>query len=174
MPRGDQKKRVVRWRRSYRESDARQWHVYCTLYGTTHRNRYSLMTLGMCREPCTHHVIISLISHLSLNSEGRWGTTDDFATNFLYFSLFSTALWDFANSRPVHSLMLSSHLFFRTPCFLPPFIVPCKMVLARPDEWETTISLQCASLCNGQEVFVCSDFLLDLGTDFLVGNMVFV
>ena len=30
----------------------------------------------------------------------------------IFFSLFSTALWDLANSRPVHSLMLSSHLFF--------------------------------------------------------------
>ena len=29
------------------------------------------------------------------------------------WSLFSTALWDLANSRPVHSLMLSCHLFFR-------------------------------------------------------------
>ena len=28
----------------------------------------------------------------SLNREGRWGTTDDFATSFLHFSLFSTAL----------------------------------------------------------------------------------
>ena len=35
-----------------------------------------------------------------------------------------------ANSRPVHSLMLSSHLFFCLPCLLPPFTVPCKMVLA--------------------------------------------
>ena len=30
--------------------------------------------------------------HQSLNREGRWDTTDDFATSFLYFSLFSTAL----------------------------------------------------------------------------------
>ena len=30
--------------------------------------------------------------HQSLNREGRWGTTDDFATSFLHFSLFSTAL----------------------------------------------------------------------------------
>ena len=34
--------------------------------------------------------------------------------------------------------------------------------------------LQSASLYDGQEVFVWSDCLLDLGTDFLVGNMVFV
>ena len=31
-----------------------------------------------------------------------------------------------------------------------------------------------ASLYDRQEVFVWSDCLLDLGTDFLVGNMVFV
>ena len=34
------------------------------------------------------------------------------------------------------------------------------------------ILLQLASLYNGQEVSVWSDCLLDLGTDFLVGNMV--
>ena len=38
-----------------------------------------------------------------------------------------------------------------------------------------SISLQFASLYDGQEVFLWSDCLLDLlGTDFLVGNMVFV
>ena len=68
--------------------------------------------------------------HLSLNCEGRWGTTDNFATNFLHFFLSSTAFWDLPNSRPVHSLRLSSHLFLCLPCLLPPFTVPCKMVLA--------------------------------------------
>ena len=38
--------------------------------------------------------------HQSLNHEGRWGTTDDLATSFLHFSLFSTALWDLPNARP--------------------------------------------------------------------------
>ena len=66
--------------------------------------------------------------HQSLNSEGRWGTADDFTISFLHFS---------ANSRPVHSLILSFHLIFCLPCLLPPFTVPCKMVLARPDERET-------------------------------------
>ena len=60
--------------------------------------------------------------HQSLSREGRWGTTDDFATSFLHFSLFSTALWDLPNSRHVHSLTLSSYLF-RLPCLLPPFTV---------------------------------------------------
>ena len=76
-------------------------------------------------------------AHQSFNREGHWGTTDDFATSFLHFSLFYTALWDLPNSRPVHSPMLSSHLVLYLPCLLPPFTVPCKMVLARPDERET-------------------------------------
>ena len=37
-----------------------------------------------------------------------------------------------------------------------------------------TIPLQFASLYDGQEVFAWSNCLLDLDTDFLVGNMVFV
>ena len=82
-------------------------------------------------------IIISHHHHLFLNCECRWGTTDNFATNFPYFSLFSTAFWDLPNSRPVHSLTLSSHLFLCLPCLLLPFTVPCKMVLARPDERET-------------------------------------
>ena len=86
--------------------------------------------LANFQNPEHHH-------HQSLNCKGCWRTTDDFATSFLHFSLFSTALWDLANSRPVHSLMLSSHLFLCLPCLLPPFTVPCKMVLARPDERET-------------------------------------
>ena len=57
-------------------------------------------------------ITIIIIIYLSLNREGRWGTTDDFATSFLHFSLFSTALWNLANSGPVNFLMLSSHLFF--------------------------------------------------------------
>ena len=85
----------------------------------------------------TKHKTIHHHHHQPLNREGRWGTTDDFATSFLHFSLFSTALWDLPNSRPVQSLMLSSHLFLCLPCLLPPFTVPCKMVLARPAEWET-------------------------------------
>ena len=86
-----------------------------------------------------HSLVMGDISshRLSLNNKGCWGTTDDCVTSFLHFSLLSTALWDLANSRPVHSLMLSSHLFLCLLCLLPPFTMPCKMVLARPDEWET-------------------------------------
>ena len=112
-------------------------HSACTV-GLVARFCRSLLSPG--KAPRISHgrnPIRTILSHLHLNREGRWGTADDFATRFLYFSLFSTALWDLANSRPVHSLMLSSHLFLCLLCLLPPFTVPCKMVLARPDERET-------------------------------------
>ena len=92
-----------------------------------------------CRQQPLEHIcmITSSSSHLFLNHKGCWCTTDDFATIFHHFSMFCTALWDLPNSRPVHSLMLPSHLFLCLPCLLPPFTVPCKMVLARPDERKT-------------------------------------
>ena len=113
--------------------------------------------------------------HQSLNREGRWGTTDDFATSFLHFSLFSTALWDLPNSRPVHTLMLSSHPLPLFALSTSPF--HCALQDGFGQTWWTenmTIPLQFASLYDRQEIFVWSNCLLDLGTDFLVGNMVFV
>ena len=95
----------------------------------TKRKTYKLLPLN------THHH--NHHHHLSLSHKGRWGTTDDFTTSFLHFSLFSTAFRDLANSRLVHSLMLSSHLFLCLACLFPPFTEPCKMVLARPDDRET-------------------------------------
>ena len=59
--------------------------------------------------------------HLSLNREGRWGTTDDFTSGFLHLSVFSTALWDLANSWTAHSVVLSSHLFLCLPCLYAQF-----------------------------------------------------
>ena len=56
---------------------------------------------------------------------------------FSILFLFSTALLDLENSRPVNSLMLSSHLFLCLPCLFPPFTVFYKVLLARPDERET-------------------------------------
>ena len=66
------------------------------------------------------------LSHLFLNREGRWGTTEDFATSFLHFSLFFTALSDLANFRPVHYLMLSSTS--SSVCFV---FFPLSLCLAR-------------------------------------------
>ena len=86
-----------------------------------HHFLYSYIPLSSLPPLLHTTVIIHHHHHQSLNREGRWGTTNDFATSFLHFSLFSTALWDLPNSRPVHCLMLSSHLFLCRPCLLPPF-----------------------------------------------------
>ena len=52
-----------------------------------------------------------------LTLEGRRGTTDEFATIRFLLDLFSAALVELAKSIPVHSLILSSHLFFCLPLF---------------------------------------------------------
>ena len=68
---------------------------------------------------------------------GRRGTTDEFATIHFHLDLFSAALVELAKSIPVHSLILSSHLFFCLPLFLFPFTVPCRIVFAKPEDLET-------------------------------------
>ena len=118
---------------------------------------------------CHHH------HHLSLNHEGRWDTTDDFTTSFLHFSLFSTALWDLVKSRPVHSLKVVFLPLSLSALSSSPF--HCALQDDFGQTWwegDMSIPLKSASLYDGQEVFAWSNCLLDLGMDFLVGNMVFV
>ena len=73
-----------------------------------------------------------LISSQSLNLGGCWGTTDDVATIPFHPSLSSAGL----RESPLHSLMLSSHLFFCLPLLLVPFTVPCRIVFAMPEDLE--------------------------------------
>ena len=68
---------------------------------------------------------------------------------------------DFRQTRPLITRKTAASLFLF--CFLIPFLSIGPMIV-----------LCFGSLYNGQEVFVWSDCLLELGTDFLVGNMVFV
>ena len=62
----------------------------------------------------------------------RWGATDDLATSSLHSSRLSAFLMAAPNVMPVHSGMLSSHLFFCLPRLLPPCTLPCRIVLASP------------------------------------------
>ena len=71
----------------------------------------------------------------SLNLGGRRGTTNDVATIPFHPSLSSATLRESPNPIPVHSLILSSHLFC-LPLFLAPFTVPCRIVFAMPEELE--------------------------------------
>ena len=84
--------------------------------------------------PPPEHIII--ISYQSLNLGGRRGTTDDVATIPFHPSLSSAALRESPNPIPVHSLMLSSHLFFCPPRLLAPFTVSCRIVFAMPEDLE--------------------------------------
>ena len=107
--------------------------------------------------------------HFPITRKDRWGTIDDFLTSSLHVSLFSIALWESANSIPVHSLMLSSHLFFCLPLHLPPLTVPCKIVFARPDDRDTR-PLQFMLLNCCKKVVIWSDGLFDLAADSFVSN----
>ena len=68
-----------------------------------------------------------LISSQSLNLGDRRGTTDDVATIPFHPSLSSAALRESPNPIPVHSLMLSSHLFFCLPLFLALSLSPAEL-----------------------------------------------
>ena len=52
-------------------------------------------------------------------------------TNFLQFTAFRSTLF---HSRPVHSSVLSSHRFPSLPLRHPPCTVPCRIILASPDD----------------------------------------
>ena len=77
-----------------------------------------------------------LISSQSLNLGGHRGTTDDIAAIPFHPSPSSAALRESPNSIPVHSLMLSSNLFFCLPLLLAPFTVPCRIVFIMPEDRE--------------------------------------
>ena len=72
--------------------------------------------------------------YLSRSLADRCGTTVDFTTSFLHSSRFSAFRSVMFHGRPVHSLMLSSHRFLCLPLRLPPWTVPCRIVLASPDD----------------------------------------
>ena len=78
--------------------------------------------------------LLHLHLHLSRSLADRWDTTGDFTINFLHSSRFSAFRSMMLNSRPVHSLMLSSHRFLCLPLRLPSCPVPCRIVLASPDD----------------------------------------
>ena len=120
---------------------------------------------------CAH--VRTLLHHLHLPLNRRWGTTGDFTTSVHHFSLFSTALWDLANSRPVHSLLLSSRLFLSARSFFPFHCALQDSFLPDLMRGDMTLPLQFASLYDGHDVSVWFYCLLDLGADFLVGNVVF-
>ena len=124
--------------------------------------------------PLRERLIVYSILFYPITLLSRWGTTDDFETIPFHLVLFSAALVELAKSIPVHSLILSSHLFFCLPLLLFPFTVPCRIVFAKPEDIETwpnhlsfrfLTSVRSSSFSNG---------CLDLSANLLIGYMVLV
>ena len=67
---------------------------------------------------------------------------------FSIFPLFSTARRDLPNSRPVHVLMLSSHLFLCLPCLLPPSTMPTRLYDIQPRPGSSSARLGSARLAR--------------------------
>ena len=75
--------------------------------------------------------------HLSLALEGHWGTTDDFTTSFLHFSLvlYGPLGLGELEARPFPDVVFPRLFLSASSSF--PFSVSSKVVLARPDQLET-------------------------------------
>ena len=89
------------------------------------------MCVRVCEGKCVYkfvhvhivygHMLTYLISsYLSRSLADLCGTTVDFTTSFLHSSQFSAFHSMMFHSRPVHSLMSSSHCFLCLPLSLPP------------------------------------------------------
>ena len=90
------------------------WFIYvfsfiCYQYCVAHIKFWRLLNFGDVRYSILFYPI---------TLEGRRGTTDESATIHFHLVLFSAALVELAKSISVHSLILSSHLFFRLPLFI--------------------------------------------------------
>ena len=109
---------------------------------------------------------------LSLKGDGLLGTTDEFATISFYLILFSAALVELTNSIPVHSLILSSHLLICLPLQIP-FIVPCRIVFAKPnlEMWPNPLSF---SFLTRVRSLSYSPITAWIFLQNLIGNMVLV
>ena len=83
-------------------------------------------------------------SYLSRSLADRYVTTVDYTTSFLHSSRFSAFSSSIFHSRPVHSLMLSSIRFLCLPLCLPPWTVPCRIVLASAND---RVSAHTTSVC---------------------------
>ena len=79
-----------------------------------------------------------IFSFLAHNLGRSLGFTYDFTTISFHLVLFSAALAELAKYIPVHSLILSSHLFFWLLLFLFPFLlVLCKIIFAKLEALQT-------------------------------------
>ena len=133
---------------------------------------------------CRHDVFVVLITERRLwvlsvfffhsPSPSPWGTTDDFTTSFLHFSVFHCPLGLGEPQACLFPDVVFPLLFLSVSSSFP---FNCALRDGFGQTWWTgdmSIPNQFASLYDGQEVFVWSDCLPDLGIDFFVCNTVVV
>ena len=108
----------------------------CPVQGVIEKKIFKRKSASVCDAFIGTYFTTSALFY-PITLEGRRGTTDDFATTPFHLILFSATLVELAKYIPVHSLILSSHLFFCLPLFLFPFRVPCRIVFAKPEDLET-------------------------------------
>ena len=89
--------------------DTGDWKPYCSKSFTIY---VCIRTCIICRRHYKITILYYTILYYPITLGGRRGTTDEFATIPFHLDLFSAALVELAKSIPVHSLKLSSHLFF--------------------------------------------------------------
>ena len=96
-------------------------------------NYFSILCTEMDGILLLKNHLASLSLSLSLSHGGcRWGANDELKTSRLHPSLSSACLIASPILSPVHSVMLSSHLFLCLPLFLCPLTVPWSTVLTSP------------------------------------------
>ena len=95
-------------------------HCIVCVTASTSMVRLEVVALRVPLSSCTVLPPLFLSSYLSRSLADCWGTTLDFTTSFLHSSWFSAFHSIIFHSRPVHSLMLSSHRFLCLPLHLPP------------------------------------------------------
>ena len=86
-------------------------HVHCSVEYDFH---------GLMVKASSSSGNLLILSYLSRSLADRWGTAVDFTTSFLHSLQLSAFLSMLFHSRPVHSLILSSHRFLCLPLRLPP------------------------------------------------------
>ena len=106
----------------------------------------------------------------AIKGHGYRGTTEGFATIPFYLVLFSAALVELTRSIIVHSLILSSHLFFCPPLLFP-FTVPCRIVFAKQEALETWLNHLSSRIRSPS---YSPNGCLDLSANLLIGNRVLV
>ena len=129
---------------------------YAVLFSACYSSWLILVNSAETSSSSSHH-------HLSLNCEGHWGTPVFFIFPVLLCPLGPAKLQACPFPDVVFPPLPQSAL-----CSSP---FHCALQDGFGQTWwmeDMTIPLQSASLCDGQEVFMWSSCLLDLGTDFLI------